>query len=152
MMPMVSVIVPVYNVEKYLDKCLASIVNQSYKELEILIMEGQSTDQSLKICRKWEKLDSRIKVISRKDGGLGPARNYGIKISRGEFIFFVDSDDYLNNNAIKILMEKMDENIVDVVAGGYKVVSEKDYDKQEYFLPIKLGCDEIIQDITSRKR
>ena len=152
MMPMVSVIVPVYNVEKYLDKCLASIVNQSYKELEILIMEGQSTDQSLKICRKWEKLDSRIKVISRKDGGLGPARNYGIKISRGEFIFFVDSDDYLNNNAIKILMEKMDENIVDVVAGGYKVVSEKDYDKQEYFLPIKLGCDEIIQDIKSRKR
>lgn len=56
MMPMVSVIVPVYNVEKYLDKCLASIVNQSYKELEILIMEGQSTDQSLKICRKWENL------------------------------------------------------------------------------------------------
>ena len=55
-MPMVSVIVPVYNVEKYLDKCLASIVNQSYKELEILIMEGQSTDQSLKICRKWENL------------------------------------------------------------------------------------------------
>ena len=86
---MVSVIVPVYNVEKYLDKCLESIVNQSYRELEILIMEGQSTDKSLQICKKWEKIDSRIIVVSRKDGGLGPARNYGINMASGEFIFLL---------------------------------------------------------------
>ena len=76
MIPKVSVIVPVYNVEQYIDQCLKSIVEQSYGNLEILIMEGESTDQSLMICKKWEKIDPRITVDSRKDRGLGPARNY----------------------------------------------------------------------------
>ncbi len=148
---MVSVIVPVYNVEKYLDKCLESIVNQSYRELEILIMEGQSTDKSLQICKKWEKIDSRIIVVSRKDGGLGPARNYGINMASGEFIFFVDSDDYLHKNAIENLIAKFDEELLDFVVGGYRSI-DINGKKQESFLPLESGCNEIIQNVESRKK
>ncbi len=152
MIPKVSVIVPVYNVEQYIDQCLKSIVEQSYGNLEILIMEGESTDQSLMICKKWEKIDPRITVVSRKDGGLGPARNYGIKMAQGEFLFFVDSDDYLSKDAIKNLITKTyEDKVVDIVAGGYRNFDENNV-KQEYFLPKELGCDEVVQSKASRKK
>ena len=84
----VTIIVPIYNVEKYLDKCVESIVNQTYKNLEIILVDDGSPDQSPAKCDEWEKKDSRIKVIHKKNGGLSSARNAGLDIFSGDFIFF----------------------------------------------------------------
>ena len=93
---MISVIIPVYNVEEYLEECLKSILHQTYKKLEIILIDDGSTDKSGKICDKYKKIDSRIVVIHKTNGGLSSARNYGLKIAKGEFIAFVDSDDYID--------------------------------------------------------
>lgn len=77
--PLVSVVIPVYNVGGFLEPCLESVLGQTYKNLEVLLMEGKSDDNSLDICVKWAKSDTRISLVSRKDGGLGPARNFGLR-------------------------------------------------------------------------
>lgn len=89
----VSVIVPVYNTEEFLEKCIQSIVNQTYRELEIIMINDGSTDSSGSICRKWERLDERIWYIEKENEGQGIARNTGIQIANGEYIIFVDSDE-----------------------------------------------------------
>lgn len=100
---MITVIVPVYNVEKYLIKCIDSIITQTYKDLEIILVNDGSTDNSGKICDKYKSKDKRIKVIHKDNGGLSDARNCGLKISNGEYIVFLDSDDWVDENYIKIL-------------------------------------------------
>ena len=95
---LISVIVAVYNVEKYLDKCVESIVKQTYHELEIILVDDGSKDNSGKICDEWAEKDSRIHVIHKQNGGLSDARNYGLKASNGEWICFVDGDDYISLN------------------------------------------------------
>ena len=95
--PKVSVIVPVYNVEKYLKQCLDSIVNQTYKNLEIIIVNDGTKDNSMKIVEEYLQ-DKRIKVINKENGGLSSARNRGIEEATGEYISFVDSDDYIDLN------------------------------------------------------
>lgn len=92
---LVSIIVPVYNVENYLEKCIQSICSQTYKNLEIILSDDGSTDQSGKICDKYACMDSRIKVIHKKNGGLSDARNAGIAIATGRYYMFVDSDDFI---------------------------------------------------------
>ncbi len=92
---MISVIVPVYNVEKYLSKCLDSIINQTYQNLEIICVDDGSTDSSPMILEEYAKKDSRIKIITRQNGGLSAARNTGVKNATGEFVSFVDSDDWI---------------------------------------------------------
>lgn len=92
---LISIIVPVYNVEKYLEKCINSIINQTYKNLNIILINDGSTDNSGKICDEFKSKDSRIKVIHKENGGLSDARNAGLKIANGEYIGFVDSDDYI---------------------------------------------------------
>ena len=87
--PLISVIVPVYNVEKYLKKCVDSITSQTYKNLEILLVDDGSTDSSGQICNEFEKNDARIKVIHKKNGGLSDARNCGIEISTGDYIVMI---------------------------------------------------------------
>lgn len=99
----ISIIVPVYNVEKYLRECLESLINQTYKNIEIILINDGSTDSSLKICQQYKKKDTRIKLIDKKNEGVSKARNIGIKEATGKYIIFVDSDDYLNSNAIEIL-------------------------------------------------
>ncbi len=94
--PLISVIVPIYNVEKYLDRCVQSIVDQTYKELEIILVDDGSPDNSPEICDEWAKKDGRIKVIHKKNGGVSSARNAGLDAARGEYIGFVDGDDYLS--------------------------------------------------------
>ena len=95
---LISVIIPVYNVEKYISKCLDSVIKQTYKNLEIIIIDDGSTDKSGFICDEYKKIDSRIRVIHHKNKGLSYARNEGISNSNGSFISFVDSDDYLESN------------------------------------------------------
>lgn len=101
--PLISVIVPIYNVEKYLDRCIESIVNQTYKNLEIILVDDGSPDNSPKMCDDWAKKDRRIIVIHKENGGLSDARNAGIDIAKGEYIGFVDSDDWIDKNMYKIL-------------------------------------------------
>ena len=113
---LISVIVPTYNVEKYLDKCIDSIVNQSYKNLEIILVDDGSSDKSGEICDKWGRIDSRIKVIHKENGGLSDARNIGLDVANGEYISFIDSDDFIEKDFyvyLKDLSEKYNSDIVE---------------------------------------
>lgn len=104
---MISVIVPIYNVEPYLARCINSIVNQTFRDLEIILVNDGSTDNSLSICREYEKEDERIVVIDQRNKGLSGARNTGIDKSTGDYIFFVDSDDWIHPRSLEILMENL---------------------------------------------
>lgn len=120
---MVSVIVPVYNCEKYLKKCVTSIINQSYKELEIILVDDGSTDKSGGICDSFKTKDSRIQVIHKENGGVSSARNAGIDRTKGEFICFVDSDDWLPINSIETLIKRAHEDNSDLCIGTFKNVA-----------------------------
>ena len=98
MKELVSIIIPIYNVEKYLTKCIESVINQTYKNLEIILVNDGSTDNSKEIIDKYSLIDSRIKVINKKNGGLSEARNAGIEIAKGDYIGFLDSDDWIELN------------------------------------------------------
>ena len=101
MRPLVSIIVPVYNVEKYLDRCLTSIVNQTYNNLEIIIIDDGSTDSSSTKCDEWANKDSRVKVIHQENQGIACTRNTGIKNISGKYFIAIDSDDHIYLNAIE---------------------------------------------------
>lgn len=116
---LISVIVPVYNVEKYLDKCVQSIVNQTYENLEIILVDDGSTDHCPALCDEWAKMDSRIQVIHKKNGGLSSARNTAIDIISGEYVIFVDSDDWIDLDMIATMLEFAKANDADIVSGGF---------------------------------
>ena len=113
---MLSIIVPVYNVEKYLERCINSLLNQSYKDIEIVIINDGSTDSSGIICDKLAQLDSRVKIFHKKNGGLSDARNYGILKSKGDYISFLDGDDFVTEKGYSELMKEAD-NQVEVILG-----------------------------------
>lgn len=119
-LPLISVVVPVYNVEKYVAKCLKSIIGQSYKNLEILVVDDGSTDGSGKVCDEFAKSDLRVRVIHQKNRGLSAARNVGIERARGEFLCFVDSDDYMKEDFVKKLYEAVLRWGADVAVCGYE--------------------------------
>lgn len=112
---MVSVIVPIYNVEKYLVKCLDSIVNQTYKKLEIILIDDGSHDSSFEICSKYAMIDDRIKLISKENEGAGVARNLAISLAKGEYITFIDSDDWVDLDLIKTMKEEAEKYDLDIV-------------------------------------
>ena len=112
--PLISVVVPVYNVEKYVEQCIRSIINQTYKSLEIIVVDDGSTDKSGKICDDLSAIDSRIKVIHKKNGGLADARNVGIDHANGDLIGFVDSDDYIHPDFYEELYNLMKEKETDI--------------------------------------
>ncbi len=119
MEPTVSVIIPVYQVEKYLDKCIASVVGQTYQNLQIILVDDGSTDRSPAICDGWKERDPRITVIHQPNGGLSRARNAGVNLVTGEFIGFVDSDDWIEQNTIEYLLQACIENKADISCCGY---------------------------------
>ncbi|EGC90834.1 glycosyltransferase, group 2 family protein [Turicibacter sp. HGF1] len=121
---LLSVIVPIYNVENYLERCLESIVNQTYKNLEIILVDDGSPDKCPRICDDWAKKDSRIKVIHKRNGGLSDARNQGISHATGEYICFVDSDDFIDTNMYLKMMEEMIKNQADIVVCGRYIYQE----------------------------
>lgn len=120
---LVSIVVPVYNNEEYLSRCIESILNQTYKNFELLLINDGSTDLSGEICEKYSKKDKRIKVIHQVNSGPSMARNRGIKESLGKYIQFVDSDDYINSNMTEGMVEAMNEN-VQLVFCGFNNISE----------------------------
>ena len=101
MSPIVTVIIPVYNVEKFLDRCVQSVVNQTYKNLEIILVDDGSPDNCPAMCDEWSRKDSRIKVVHKRNAGLGMARNTGIENANGKYIFFFDSDDYVDESIVE---------------------------------------------------
>lgn len=119
---LISIIVPVYNVEKYLKKCVDSIVNQTYKNLEIILVDDGATDNSGKICDELVELDNRIKVYHKKNGGLSDARNYGVERATGDYIGFVDSDDYIDAEMYERLYEAIKKENADVAECNLKIV------------------------------
>lgn len=122
MNPLITVIVPVYNTEKYLSKCVDSIINQTYTKLEIILVDDGSTDSSPQICDRYEVQDQRVKVIHKKNGGQATARNAALSIAKGEFIGFVDSDDYVDSSMYQTLIDAIDRHHADIaVCGRYNV-------------------------------
>lgn len=105
---LLSVIIPIYNVEMYLDRCMESIVNQSYKNLEIIMVDDGSPDNCSSKCDEWAKKDRRIRVIHKSNGGLSDARNKGIEIAKGDYLAFVDSDDFIDNKMFSVLVEALE--------------------------------------------
>ena len=112
----VSVIVPIYKVEKYLDRCVNSIINQTYKNLEIILIDDGSPDNCPKMCEDWAKKDNRIIVIHKQNGGLSDARNFGLDVAIGEYVTFVDSDDLISPTFIEKLVNLSKEHNAEIVS------------------------------------
>lgn len=127
---LISVIVPIYNVEKYLNKCINSIIEQTYQNIEIILVDDGSNDSSEKICDEYAKKDKRVKVIHKKNGGVSEARNFGIENSNGKYIAFIDSDDYITNDYIEYLYRILKENKADISCCNFEYVySDKENKK-----------------------
>lgn len=120
----ISVIVPVYNVEKYLDRCIKSIVNQTYKNLEIILVDDGSTDNCPVMCDKWAKKDERIKVIHKKNGGVASARNMGIKNLNGKYFAFIDPDDFIEAEMYELMHLRIKKDDSDLCSCNMRIVLE----------------------------
>ncbi len=121
-----SIIVPVYNVEKYINECLSSLINQTYKNIEIVVINDGSSDNSLSLIEEYSRIDDRIRVIDQKNMGLGYTRNVGIDNAVGDYILFVDSDDYISLNTCEEIEAVLSyNNEVDIIVlGRYRFADE----------------------------
>lgn len=145
MTPLVSIVIPVYNMGDRIQTCVKSLMEQEYSNIEILLIDDGSKDDSLNRCRNLELQDSRIHVFHTENQGSGPARNYGIEHANGEYIYFPDADDYLEKEAIGILVDAISKQDCDLVVFGYKNVgtSGKQISIKEY--PEMIQDGEIIR-------
>ena len=123
---MVSIVVPVYNAEKYLEDCLISLVDQTYENIEIILVDDGSVDDSGRICDSWAEKDDRIIVYHKKNEGVSTTRNFGIQRARGKFLMFVDADDMLVLNAVEYMVKEMIKNNSELVVCKYQ---SQDYKK-----------------------
>ncbi len=123
--PLISVIIPVYNVKKYLQRCLDSVIEQTYQNLEVILIDDGSTDHSGKICKEYAKKDVRIHVISQKNQGVGAARNKGLDTAKGEYITFVDSDDFISKDMIETMYGELIRLNVTYIGCGYNHLDSK---------------------------
>lgn len=141
-MDLISVIVPVYNVERYLDRCISSILCQSYPELEILLVDDGSTDRSGLLCDEWERRDPRIRVIRKTNGGLADARNAGLDAAAGEYVVFVDSDDYIAADMIRNLYDALKKHRAEMSICNFFYVDENgsEISERNQDLPIRDEC------------
>lgn len=124
MKPLVSIIIPIYNAGHFLDRCLNSVVNQTYTNLEIILINDGSTDSSLNLCNTFAKTDPRIIIIDKINEGVSIARNTGIQKSSGDFIAFLDADDWITSNYIELLMKPFENENVDISICGYQICIE----------------------------
>lgn len=135
---LISIIVPVYKVEKYLERCVKSIQEQTYTNLEIILVDDGSPDRCGQLCDEFAKLDERIKVYHKENGGLSDARNYGVERANGEYIGFVDSDDYIHESMYEKLYEAIKKSGTLIVECGltrvYKNTLRPHYEGEDYFL------------------
>lgn len=137
---LVSIIIPVYNVEKYLDRCIQSVFQQSYKKLEIILIDDGSPDSCPRLCDIYGKNDKRVKVLHKKNEGLGLARNSGLALATGKYVLFIDSDDYLSEKMVEKLVYQAELMNADTVYCGYfyetsnhKWIEVRDFEKEQTF-------------------
>ena len=146
-----SVIVPVYNAQQYLPKCLGSICSQTYKNLQIILVNDGSRDGSLQVCQRYAKKDSRIEIIDNENHGVSFSRNAGIAAARGKYIQFADSDDYLPDNATEAMVEGAEDNDSDMVIAPYYRVTEN---KIKYYnllgRPKRMEKDKLLKQLVRR--
>lgn len=157
MLPKVSVIVPIYNVEKYLNRCLDSVLNQSYKNLEVILVDDGSQDKCGLIADSYQKNDNRIRSFHKKNGGLSDARNYGMKYATGEYVLFLDSDDWLKEEMIETLIRLVFEHKADIVQSGFYYAYDNYllYDDRYYtedMRPVVLKKDELMKELVINER
>lgn len=139
--PMVSIVVPIYNVEKYVERCLESILNQTYKNIEVILVNDGTTDSSRVIAKSFEDRDKRFVLLDKQNGGLSSARNYGFVNCNGEYIAFIDSDDFISKDYVEKLLSAFDYQ-TDVVIADYAIYDEN---KKKYYLHSSmLNKNEII--------
>jgi glycosyltransferase involved in cell wall biosynthesis len=141
-MERISIIVPVYNVEEYLGECIDSLIEQTYENVEILLVDDGSTDSSLEICKKYAEINKKIKVTHKENGGLSDARNFGISIAKGEYLMFIDSDDTLEQSACEVLYHALKDNNADVAIGDLFKENEKHNENETS--PIIYSAEEAI--------
>ena len=134
---LISIIIPVYQVENYIERCIKSVINQTYKDIEIILVDDGSTDNSGHICDDYSIKDSRIKVLHINNGGVAKARKLGLEHSTGDFIVFIDSDDYIPENSILSMNEYRIKHNLDIVIGAFNICNDNSYK----YIPIQ---DEII--------
>ena len=142
--PLVSIIIPIYNVEKYLDRCIKTIVDQTYNNLEIILVDDGSPDNSLVICEKWEKQDNRIRVIHKENGGVSSARNIGLEIATGEYISFIDPDDIIHPNYYDILMSQIG-NADCIICSFKKFSNEIEFENRYIYTTENMNSMEAIK-------
>ena len=142
--PKVSVIVPVYNTEKYLQRCLDSILNQTLKDIEIIIVDDGSKEPCALLCDQISKLDSRIKVIHKQNGGLGFARNSGLSESNGEYVGFIDSDDYIEPNMYEMLYNAATKTNADMAISGISFVGGNTFSSENEIVPKSYFQEETV--------
>ncbi len=142
---LVSVIIPVYNVEKYIERCLLSVKEQTYADIEVILIDDGSEDKSGEICDKFTQIDKRFCVIHKINEGISKARNIGIDESSGEYITFIDSDDYIHPRMIELMMKEMTMNDVDIVVSNYEDISEDEVN--HHFKLIHQGAKDIKKEI-----
>jgi len=149
MSELITIVVPIYNVEKYLERCVKSLLNQTYKNLEIILVDDGSTDNSGRICDNYAKEDKRVKVIHKANGGLSDARNAGIDFAKGKYISFVDSDDWIPLNAINDLYSYMEKYNVDIVSGNMiEVFSNKQINNRKMEISFQIfDTEEAIENM-----
>lgn len=138
-MPLISIIVPIYNVEKYLDECIQSIISQTFTDVEIILVDDGSTDSSQKICEQYTGSSCRIRLYNKPNGGLSSARNYGLDRANGKYVIFIDSDDYwTNTQTLEHLISIAETTNADVVRGEHKEIDEVGKDLYLPAIPSKL--------------
>ena len=147
----ISVIVPIYNVEEFLDECIQSIVDQTYQNLQIILVDDGSPDRCGEMCEDWARKDKRIEVIHKKNGGLSDARNAGLAEATGEFIAFVDSDDWIESQMYEVMLQTLINENADIVACG--IIDSYSNKKVIHSMPYSVGTPEkflqmIYQDTT----
>ena len=120
--PLISIIVPVYKAEKYLHKCVDSLLEQTFTDFEILLVDDGSPDKSGEICDEYAEKDSRIRVFHKENGGVSSARNLALDNAKGEFVMFLDSDDWLDNVCLDVCINTINDNVLDVLQFGFMYV------------------------------
>ena len=145
----ISIIIPIYNVEQYIEKCLISILKRSYKNLEIILVNDGTKDNSMKVIEHY-LLDSRIKVINKENGGLSSARNRGLEIARGDYIAFIDSDDWIEINKLIKLCEIIERENLDIIIGNGESYPSKEKIHKKNYLGIKPGI-ELFKEMLKKK-
>lgn len=155
----ISIIIPIYNSEKYIERCLKSIMYQNYDNLEIILVNDGSKDKSVEIMKKFQKLDNRIKIIDKKNTGVSDTRNRGLEIATGDYIMFMDSDDCLEENAINKIINIIYEKNVDIIKFNYNILlnemkvkeESEDYTKYTQKILFELDIKKFMDEILSGK-